>query len=225
MKKYQKILIIFITILFIATCAFMLYVNDYYHKSDDVTTMQEQYSDMITHGQSYDTFNPSPDNDKHTAILFYPGGKVEPEAYTPLMIKLTQAGYTCILFKMPFNLAVFDANAATKVVDQLDNVDKYIMMGHSLGGAMASQFTINNENIIDGLVLLGAYPVGPTNVPTLTLYGENDLVVNREKLEQVEDRIQIKGGNHGHFVIMVHKLKMVSLQLPIASNKQLASNI
>ena len=45
-------------------------------------------------------------------FIFYPGGKVEHTAYAPLMQACAEQGILCVLVKMPFNLAVFDINAA-----------------------------------------------------------------------------------------------------------------
>lgn len=52
----------------------------------------------------------SPSYPTDTAIIFYPGAKVE--AYLPLLNQVRQLGVTCILVHMPFQMAIFDANAA-----------------------------------------------------------------------------------------------------------------
>ena len=44
-------------------------------------------------------------------FIFYPGVKVEANAYQPLMAELAREGVLCVLVEMPFNLAVFDINA------------------------------------------------------------------------------------------------------------------
>lgn len=51
-----------------------------------------------------------------TAIIFYPGAKVDPGAYLPLLDQIQQTGVTCILVHMPFHMAIFDANAAEEVI-------------------------------------------------------------------------------------------------------------
>ena len=48
-------------------------------------------------------------------FVFYPGGKVEYTAYTPLMEACASKGIACILVEMPFNLAVFDMDAAKDI--------------------------------------------------------------------------------------------------------------
>lgn len=76
--------------------------------------------------------------DPRAGIVFYPGGKVQAEAYTPLMRDLVDRGFLCVIVCMPFNLAVLDANGADGVQERFPAVRRWILMGHSLGGVMAA---------------------------------------------------------------------------------------
>ena len=49
------------------------------------------------------------------ALVFYPGGKVEPTAYLPLLTALAEDGIDCFLVRMPLNMAFLDTDAAAKV--------------------------------------------------------------------------------------------------------------
>ena len=46
------------------------------------------------------------------ALVFYPGGKVEPTAYLPLLTALAEDGIDCFLVRMPLNMAFLDIEAA-----------------------------------------------------------------------------------------------------------------
>ena len=134
---------------------------------------------------------------------------MEYTSYLPLMEKISEAGYTCILVKMPFNLAVFNVNAAEKIIKEFPDITNWYIGGHSLGGAMASSFAGNNTEKLKGLVLLGAYPasdLSSTRLALLSIYGEHDQVLNKDKFEKnkayaPEDTlyIEIPGGNHAYF--------------------------
>lgn len=87
-----------------------------------------------------------------TAIIFYPGAKVEAAAYLPLLNQLRQTGLTCILVEMPFHLAIFDVNAAEDVMSQFPDIRHWYIAGHSMGGAMASQFASEHPDEVDGLI-------------------------------------------------------------------------
>ena len=102
----------------------------------------------------------SPSYPTDTAIIFYPGAKVEAAAYLPLLNQLRQTGLTCILVEMPFHLAIFDVNAAEDVMAQFPDIRHWYIAGHSMGGAMASQFASEHPDEVDGLILLGAYLYG-----------------------------------------------------------------
>lgn len=136
------------------------------------------------------------------ALVFYPGGKVDHTAYAPLMLEIAESGIDCFLCEMPYDLAVFRINAAYIVMKNY-SYDKWYVGGHSLGGAMASSFAEGREDI-SGLVLLGAYPVSQPSCPAILIYGSNDGVVNRSKLEdglayENTTGVEIPGGNHAGF--------------------------
>ena len=81
-----------------------------------------------------------------TGIIFYPGAKVEAISYLPLLDRLRNEGYTCVLVKMPLNMAIFDADAADGVFEQLPDIKHWYIAGHSMGGAMASDYASRNPD-------------------------------------------------------------------------------
>ena len=77
-----------------------------------------------------------------------------------------------ILVKMPFNMAIFDSDAADEIISSYPEVEHWFMAGHSMGGAMASAYASKNPNQVDGLILMGAYLYGSyPEEKTLTIYG------------------------------------------------------
>jgi predicted esterase len=106
--------------------------------------------------------------------------------YSPLLVKLVKKGITCVLVKMPFNLAVFNVNAADKILNYLPEISNWYIGGHSLGGAMESSYVSKNENM-KGLILLAAYPVSDTSKPVLVVYGSNDGVLDITKLKNIKN--------------------------------------
>lgn len=82
------------------------------------------------------------------------------EAYLPLLDRIRQTGVTCILVHMPFHMAIFDPGTAEDIFPQFPEIEHWYMAGHSMGGAMASQFASGHPDEIDGLILMGAYIYG-----------------------------------------------------------------
>lgn len=183
--------------------AFMVYVSIYYKAESYIIT--EAYKDIIV--KEYDDYTVYGDLENSDAgIIFYPGGKVEAKAYEPLMYEFASRDICCVLVSMPFNLAVFGINQADDVIELDEEIDWYIA-GHSLGGAMASSYAVNNQDKLSGLILLAAYPTDeiPESFPVISLYGSEDGVLNIDKYESNKGfahdftEIIIDGGNHAGF--------------------------
>ena len=190
----------------VAACG--LYVNDYYRADTSAIAAFSSGKDVSKEVLADDTVVYSPK--KPTAgLIFYPGGKVEHTAYEPLMIACAQKGILCILVEMPFRLAVLDANAADGYMERYPDIDRWYIGGHSLGGSMAASYAAKHADELDGVILLGAYStanLSDSGLEVLSIYGSNDLVMNREKYDKYKTNLPenfteyvIDGGCHAYF--------------------------
>ena len=187
---------ILLLILAILMGAFLWYVSDYYRAENVALEVMAQGSG-ITVQDNLTILSPTYPTD--TAIIFYPGAKVEAEAYLPLLDQIRQTGVACILVHMPFHMAIFDANAAEAVIDQFPEYQHWYIAGHSMGGAMASQFASDHPDLVDGLILMGAYIYGDYPAEdTLTIYGSLNQSVE-DNIDYTENIVEIEGGNHAQF--------------------------
>ena len=183
-------------ILAILTGAFFWYVSDYYRAEDAALEVLAQDCG-ITVQDNLTILSPTYPTD--TAIIFYPGAKVEAEAYLSLLDQIRQTGVACILVHMPFHMAIFDANAAEAVIAQFPEYQHWYIAGHSMGGAMASQFASDHPDLVDGLILMGAYIYGDYPAEdTLTIYGSLNQSVE-DNIDYTENIVEIEGGNHAQF--------------------------
>lgn len=198
MKKRLKIaLITIISMVVLLTGAFFIYASDYY-RAEDVAIEVMNNGDSISVKDNLIILSPTIPND--TALIFYPGAKVEYIAYLPILEKIKEScGITCILVKMPFNMAIFDSNAADKIIDQFPDIKNWYIGGHSMGGAMASNYASKHQDKVKGLILLGAYIYGEyPDDDALTVYGTFNTSV-AEKINYTENIVAIEGGNHAQF--------------------------
>ncbi len=190
---------------FAALCAW--YLTDYYHAVDVDSALASSDAVEVRSIQQGWLFDGPGDQE---ALVFYPGAKVEASAYAPLMNELAQRGIDCFLVQMPCNLAFFGINAADAFIQNpAYPYDRWYLAGHSLGGAMAADYAAGHMDRLSGLVLLAAYPtksLQAADFPVLVVYGSNDEVVNRDRIEQgldlmppVYEEIVIEGGNHAQF--------------------------
>ena len=210
-KRNKRILIITASVLLViaaVTIACVIYLSDYYHADEDriaaFAPMNEVSVTELDNGSIvFDV------KDAKNGFIFYPGGKVENDAYKPLMASLASRGILCILVDMPFNLAVFDVNAADGITEDYPNVENWYIGGHSLGGAMAASYVSEHTDSFDGLVLLGAYSTADlsgTDLDVLSVYGSEDKIMNSQKYEEYRSNLPksftetvIEGGCHAYY--------------------------
>lgn len=144
-----------------------------------------------------------------TGLLFYPGAKVDYQAYYSLLEKVSEANITCFLIHMPGDYAIFDMEAATRYIKNHPEIEHWYICGHSLGGAMASVYAGNSPDKLEGLILLAAYStkdLTTTDLKVLSIYGSQDGVLNMKNYEKNKKNLPadfsefiIEGGNHAGF--------------------------
>jgi hypothetical protein len=141
-----------------------------------------------------------------TGLIVYPGGKVPPEAYGPAAQAIAAEGYLTVITPMPFNLAVFDIDAADRVRAAHPEIDTWVIAGHSLGGSMAAQHVANRPDAYAGLAFWAAYAatdLSALDLAASSIYGTLDAGADRMSGSEARAAlppdatfIPIEGGNH-----------------------------
>ena len=200
-KRLKIVLAIVGAVIAVMIIAMAVYFGTYYHSVDvdeyftdsDTVAVTETDSGWLFDGEGEDT-----------ALIFYPGAKVEASAYAPLLYELAEEGVDCFLVKMPLRMAIFGVNKALDLTEEYE-YETWILAGHSLGGAMAASCAASNPDTFDVLLLLAAYTTKEIDegITVLSLYGSEDGVLNMDSLESGRDlvpedytEICIEGGNH-----------------------------
>lgn len=207
-KKKLGILII-LAIILIAAAGFIFYVSDYYHADNTaLAALQPIDSYTVNNTDDFITFTPTK-NKSNMGIIIYPGGKVQAESYSVIASKLASKGYTTIIVKIPFNLAFFGGNKADDVIANYPEIETWVIGGHSLGGVFASNYAVNNQNKIKGVIYLAAYPSADASNATfkaLSIRGSLDALTTNQDIEENKNKfpadttfITINGGNHYNF--------------------------
>ncbi|OON97591.1 MAG: hypothetical protein ATN31_08060 [Candidatus Epulonipiscioides saccharophilum] len=153
-------------------------------------------------------------NKENIGLIIYPGALVEPEAYSYYASELATAGYLVTTLKVNLNLSIFDSNKAGEVMSEFPNIERWYLVGHSMGGVSAAMFTKNNykDKDIEGLILLASYTNKNNDLSqiadlsVLSIYAEldglatiEDILSNKKYLPQNTTFHLIKGGNHAQF--------------------------
>jgi hypothetical protein len=146
-----------------------------------------------------------------TVFVFYPGGRVPAQSYEFIARALAATGITVAIPVMPLELAVITPNRASEVRVALEaagmTISKFVVGGHSLGGAMAAKYAFSNP--VNGLILMGAYSVDDLtgkSFKVLDLAAEFDGLATPEKVKAGLEKLPpgssvdvIPGGVHAFF--------------------------
>lgn len=144
-------------------------------------------------------------------FIFYPGGRIAHVGYAPLMKAIAAEGYLVVVPDMPLNIAAFRPNIADKVMTTYAYIDQWVISGHSVGGAMAAQYTYTHREGIAGLAIWASYPpdkadLSDFELPVTLIYGSRETrvtdssVAERQHLLPVHTVIvRIEGGDHHQF--------------------------
>jgi pimeloyl-ACP methyl ester carboxylesterase len=156
------------------------------------------------------SFTPT-DTAPTAGFIFYPGGKVEEQAYAPILRGIADSGYLAVIVPMPFDLAVFGAGKAQNVIETYPEIEVWVIGGHSLGGVMAVEYAVDHPDQIDGVALWASYPAENTSLAdsglaVISISGTLDGLSTPDKinasiplLPQDTIWISIEGGNHAQF--------------------------
>lgn len=190
-----------ILVLLLGLVGTFLHMNTY-----QPTSSAKQASQHATIIKNVTTFKAK--NSKLT-LVFYPGGLVEPDSYANWAYQVSKEGYTVKIVHFPLNLAVLAPNQAKQVVGPHE---KYVIGGHSLGGAMAARYAAKADKTnLKGLFLLAAYAdqkgrLDHSQLPVLSVTASQDGVLNwtnyhanKKYLPKDTTFSTISGGNHGGF--------------------------
>ena len=151
-----------------------------------------------------------PDEPRATGLAYYPGARVDPRAYARVLLPVAEAGFTVVVYKQPYNLAILASSAADGVVgDPDDAVEHWVVGGHSLGGAMASRYAETDRDELAGLLLHASFPVNDMSdrsLPVASISGTNDGLADTgdiadsvPKLPADTEFVSIDGAIHSYF--------------------------
>jgi hypothetical protein len=150
-------------------------------------------------------------------LIFYPGGKVDPVAYAPVLRELARAGLLVVVTPMPLKTAFLGVDRADEAMAAFPQIQTWYLGGHSLGGVAASLYAEHSADKLQGLLFWASYPVADLSaleLPVLSIYARGDVQTTREEIADNRELlpadtryIEIEG-NHwqfGHFSSDLHQ--------------------
>jgi pimeloyl-ACP methyl ester carboxylesterase len=96
-------------------------------------------------------------------VILYPGAYVDVRGYVPTLKPLAAAGYRVVIVRMPFELAIFGVDRAAAIMADHADITRWVLVGHSVGGAMAAAFAARHRALLDGVIIWDSYPPSMAN--------------------------------------------------------------
>jgi hypothetical protein len=146
--------------------------------------------------------------DADAGLVFYPGARVDPYAYVPIMAEVTiTTGRVVVIALPPLNLAIADTRPLEAFTAAAPSVSAWSVGGHSLGGVRACLVAADGE--VEGLFLLGSYcanDLSESSLTAISVEGENDRLSTAQQITEAASllpagavRVSITGANHASF--------------------------
>lgn len=151
-------------------------------------------------------------------LVFIAGARVEPAAYASKLSGIAEAGYTVVIALPILGFGIVEYRPLATFTSLAPGVESWAVGGHSLGGVRACQYVADmpaaadqpaDAAAPDALILFGSYcavDLAATDIPVLSLSGENDGLSTAEKiadsaglLPPSADFVEIAGANHAGF--------------------------
>lgn len=104
-----------------------------------------------------------------TGLIVYPGAYCDIEGYAPILREVARGGYLVVGVSMPFNFSIFAPFSADGVREAFPDIQRWVIAGHSMGGAMAGMYAEENQDNLAGLIFWDAYPPESSSLADTTL--------------------------------------------------------
>lgn len=175
-------------------------------EEDPLRTVLQDPEIEVAETSSAMVLQPADTDPTPLGLVFYPGAKVEPEAYAARLAPfVTEQAMTVVIVKPWLRLALLDRRGLETFTQKAPEVGSWMVGGHSLGGVRACQLAPE----ADALVLFGSYcsnDLPDSGLPVLSLAGSEDglstpakIADAREKLPADAEMIEIDGASHASF--------------------------
>ncbi|MCG8571345.1 MAG: alpha/beta hydrolase [Spirochaetes bacterium] len=210
-KTLAKILLFLFCLILLMTMAILIWSRSPFSLMAEVEkAMASDAKVLVENHNKWILFKPKKPTD--TALIIYPGTRVNVKAYSPTARQIAAKGFQVFLVKMPLNLSVLGINRANQVIRSFPEIKKWAITGHSMGGSMAAYYVEKHPQQIEGLLFWASYPgqgidlTGSPHLKVMSLYGEldglatpQDIEDHKSDLPQHTIYVEIKGGNHAQF--------------------------
>ena len=205
-SRWRKAGLVVLVVIIVIVSSFLVWALTPRGPMEEALEALESDDEVQVSSDERYTFRPV-EQEAEVGFIIYPGARVDPRSYAPFAREIARDGFFVTIEPMRLNLAVFSTDAALSVMEEYDEIERWVIGGHSLGGAMAARFASREE--VDGLVLWASYTpddLSDSDLPAISIYAELDGLTTVEDVEERKDMmpqetryVMIEGGNHAQF--------------------------
>ncbi len=167
MKKFLKITAMSIAALIVVAVGGMWGWSRHLHASASAEALAAMQSDAVVAVTQHENLEFRPVGKSPTmGVILYPGASCDVRGYAPVLRRIAAAGYLVVEVSMPMEFALFGYNRASDTIAAHPEITRWVLIGHSMGGAMAGTFVANHPDAVAGLIFWDAYSATSlTNYP------------------------------------------------------------
>ena len=126
--NWWKVLLLLLILIVIGGA---IYLQPYQPEPPALQAMQMNQQDGIGIDEQSHWISFTPLHPVEPAVIFYPGGLVDENAYAPFARALANTGHPAYIVKMPLDLAVLAGDRAGEIINK-EPYQQYVIGGHSL---------------------------------------------------------------------------------------------
>ncbi|MCD8019507.1 MAG: alpha/beta hydrolase [Clostridiales bacterium] len=197
-RKWMTVICSVIGIFVLAIIGILLYYNKAFAEALDITAeMDKEGDDYYFHG------------DSNIGFIIFSGAKTDDRAYAYLAKLLHDNGHTAVIPKQLFHMSLFGTNHGLEIMASHPEIEKWILIGHSLGGMPVSRIAAAKPDQLIGVAYLATFvsvDLSDLDISAIRITAENDGIMNNEYMERYDDNlpensvsIMLEGANHQGF--------------------------
>ena len=166
--------------------------NGYRTQGVPKETLQNSRSVVVLNRAESIEFSPVEPLHK-SGLIFFCGSGVAAEAYAPLLRPLAEDGHRVVIIRLPYRFAPFESHReiavdrAREIIRNDRETERWVIAGHSLGGALACRLIGPNSPSTIAVALIGTtHPnrndFSGIKVPITKVYGTYDGIALRDRI-------------------------------------------
>lgn len=150
------------------------------------------------------------------AIVFFAGALVDPAAYAPLLRRIAEHGHTAVAIGLPARVAPtrrHEREAIGRAISVMEAAPgrRWVVAGHSKGGAIAAILARDRPESLAGLLLVGTshprdFDLSALDVPVVKVFGTRDGLASEPEIREFATNlpeharfVEVDGANHAQF--------------------------